>query len=93
MSGVVHLVTVSLSAFDTLSGVAELVYSLDKGITWHLYMKLIIIIQDVVNTISYRSTDDAENMEAIQTLNFNMDTFALKIKVILPEDGGEMIEG
>ncbi|MBP1963226.1 DUF7594 domain-containing protein [Paenibacillus aceris] len=70
----IHPVTVSLSVYDDLSGVADTTYSLDNGATWNLYTTPVTVNQDGVNTILYHSTDKAGNEEVVHTLSLNLDT-------------------
>jgi hypothetical protein len=77
----VHPVTVTLSASDNLSGVAKTEYSLDGGGTWQSYTNPVTFDQDGKYTVSYRSTDNAGNVEASQTISFNLDTTAPGITV------------
>jgi hypothetical protein len=72
----VHPVTVTLSTYDNLSGVAKTEYSLDGGTTWQSYTNPVMFNQDGKYTVSYRSTDNAGNVEAPQTVSFNLDTTA-----------------
>ncbi|MFC5450084.1 OmpL47-type beta-barrel domain-containing protein [Paenibacillus aestuarii] len=77
----VHPVTVTLNAADNLSGVAKMEYSLDGGKTWETYTAPLTYSQDSKYTISYRSTDNAGNVEATKTIGFNLDANAPTITV------------
>ncbi|MFC5451635.1 OmpL47-type beta-barrel domain-containing protein [Paenibacillus aestuarii] len=77
----INPVTVSLSATDNLSGVAKTEYSLDGGKEWKNYTGAIIFNQDNKYMMSYRSTDKAGNVEAPQTLSFNLDMIAPAITI------------
>jgi hypothetical protein len=77
----VHPVTVTLSAYDNLSGVAKTEYSLDSGSTWQSYSNSVTLNQDSKYTVSYRSTDNAGNVEAGKTISFNLDATAPTITV------------
>jgi hypothetical protein len=72
----VHPVTVTLNTYDELSGVAKTEYSLDDGATWQTYASAVTLSQDGKYTFSYRSTDNAGNVEAVKTISFNLDTTA-----------------
>ncbi|RTE08370.1 OmpL47-type beta-barrel domain-containing protein [Paenibacillus whitsoniae] len=63
-------VTMTLSA----SGKAE--YSLNGGDTWQSYTSPISLEQDGVHVIHYRSTNDAGNIGAVQTVTVNIDKTA-----------------
>lgn len=69
-------VTITLSATDALSGVTETQYSLDNGQTWQPYTAAFTISSEGANTVSYRSTDRAGNVEAAQTLTVKIDKSA-----------------
>lgn len=69
-------VTVTLSTYDRVSGVAETVYSLNNGAAWNTYTRPLVFDQDGPYTISYRSTDVAGNVEAIKTASLRIDTTA-----------------
>jgi hypothetical protein len=71
-----HAVTVSFSASDNLSGTAKTEYSLDGGSTWQSYTNPVAFNQDGKYTVSYRSTDNAGNVEAAKTISFNLDSTA-----------------
>ncbi|MCJ8011516.1 glycoside hydrolase N-terminal domain-containing protein [Paenibacillus sp. KQZ6P-2] len=77
----VHPVTLKLSATDDASGVSKTEYSLDDGTTWQSYTSEITFEKDGVNTISYRSTDNAGNVEEPQNISINLDTTAPAITV------------
>lgn len=74
-------VTVSFSAADNLSGAAKTEYSLDGGSTWLTYTAPVTLSQDNKYTVSYRSTDNAGNVEAARTISFNLDQAAPTITV------------
>jgi GH43 family beta-xylosidase len=80
-------VTVSLSATDQLTSVAESVYSLDGGTTWQTYTAPITFSQDGTYTVTYRSSDIAGNEEIAKAVSFKLDTKAPKIEVAIPGDG------
>jgi hypothetical protein len=62
--------------YDNLSGVAKTEYSLDGGATWQPYASAITIDKEGKNTVSYRSTDNAGNIETVKTVNVNLDLTA-----------------
>ncbi|NOU85992.1 hypothetical protein GC102_09410 [Paenibacillus sp. LMG 31460] len=77
----VHPVTVSLNAYDALSGAAKTEYSLDDRATWQRYTAPVTLNQDSKYTLSYRSTDIAGNVETAKTISFNLDTIAPTITI------------
>jgi hypothetical protein len=83
-----HPVTVTLSAIDDLSGVAKTEISLDDGTTWQNYTGSLSINEDGKYTISYRSTDNAGNVEAAKTVSFQLDSTAPAITVAAPGENG-----
>jgi hypothetical protein len=68
-------VTISLSATDNQegSGVAKTEYSLDNGATWIAYTTSFTISNEGTTTISYKSTDNAGNIESVQPLTIKID--------------------
>ncbi|OIB02037.1 hypothetical protein AK95_03785 [Paenibacillus sp. LC231] len=72
----VQPVTLSLAAEDSLSKVTESVYSLDGGSSWQPYTGPVTFSEDDKYTISYRSKDDAGNVEPAKMIEFNLDTEA-----------------
>jgi hypothetical protein len=72
----VHAVTVSFNVYDNLSGVAKTEYSLDGGSTWQVYTAPVTLSQDSEYSLSYRSTDNAGNVEEGKTIGFNLDATA-----------------
>jgi hypothetical protein len=67
-------VTVSLTATDNVTGAAKTEYSLNGGTTWQTYTAPVTVSQDGQHTVSYRSTDNAGNVEAVKTISFNLDS-------------------
>ncbi|MFC5449803.1 glycoside hydrolase family 2 TIM barrel-domain containing protein [Paenibacillus aestuarii] len=66
-------VTITLTASDDLSGVANTQYSIDNGQNWISFINPISITQDGLNTIEYRSKDRVGNIEAAKTLILPID--------------------
>jgi len=60
-------VTVTLTATDDLSGVANTYYSLDGGATWLTYTSTFIITTEGTTTIQYYSVDNWGNTETTKT--------------------------
>ncbi|MBB6673447.1 OmpL47-type beta-barrel domain-containing protein [Cohnella nanjingensis] len=79
----VHPVSVTLSVYNNLSGAAKTEYSLDGGSTWQSYTNPVMFSQDGKYAVSYRSTDHAGNVEAPQTIRFNLDTKAPSVVLTL----------
>ncbi|NOU70383.1 DUF4838 domain-containing protein [Paenibacillus sp. LMG 31458] len=77
----VNPVTVSLDVYDDLSGVARTEYSLDGGAAWLSYTSPVTFSQDGKYTISYRSIDNAGNIEMPKTVSFKLDAIAPTITV------------
>ncbi|MFD0693603.1 OmpL47-type beta-barrel domain-containing protein [Paenibacillus sp. GCM10027628] len=77
----VHPVTLSLNASDNVSGLAKTEYSLDGGTTWQNYSSPVTLNQDGKYAVSYRSTDNAGNVETPKTVSFNLDATAPTITV------------
>ena len=65
-------VTVTLTATDATSGVAETKYCLD-GSTWIPYTESFNITTEGSTTVYYNSTDHAGNVEATNTATFKID--------------------
>lgn len=68
-------VSVTLAATDNCSGVASTEYSLD-GANWQPYTGSFTISVEGTTVVSYRSTDNAGNAEAIKTLTVKIDKTA-----------------
>ncbi len=65
-------VTASLEASDDFSGVQLTEYSFD-GITWNQYSEPFTVVTEGENTIYYRSTDNAGNIESAKTAILKID--------------------
>ncbi|MDQ0972352.1 pectin methylesterase-like acyl-CoA thioesterase/lysophospholipase L1-like esterase [Neobacillus niacini] len=72
----IHDVKLSLNVSDKLSGAAKTEYSLDGGNTWKAYTKPITIDKDGKYDVSYRSVDNAGNIEEKQNISINLDANA-----------------
>lgn len=66
-------VHVTLAANDNLSKVTDTQYSLDNGKTWNTHNGEITISAEGKNTLLYRSSDLAGNMEQPKSLEINID--------------------
>ncbi|HEC35830.1 MAG TPA: hypothetical protein ENI39_04775, partial [Anaerolineae bacterium] len=66
-------VQIGLSASDAWSGVATTGYRIDGG-SWQAYGGPFTVSGDGTHTVEYRSTDNAGNVEATQTLTVRIDT-------------------
>ncbi|MFD0693401.1 OmpL47-type beta-barrel domain-containing protein [Paenibacillus sp. GCM10027628] len=76
----IHPVTVNLIA-DNQSGGILTKYNLDGGGTWQTYTGPITMNQDGKYNLSYRSSDNAGNVEAVKTVSFNLDVVAPTIGI------------
>jgi len=65
-------VNVQLSATDSLSGVAYTEYNLDNS-GWQTYTSSFLVSGEGIHTLSYRSVDNANNYENIQTIEIKID--------------------
>jgi hypothetical protein len=65
-------VKVTLAASDDLSGVAKTEYRIDAG-PWTQYAAAFTITADGAHTILYRSTDRADNVENVRSLQVGID--------------------
>jgi hypothetical protein len=72
---------VAFALLDPITGVGKSEYSLDGGGTWQTYSAPISLNQDAKYTVSYRSTDNAGNVEVVNQLSFNLDQSAPNITV------------
>ncbi|MFC5407145.1 OmpL47-type beta-barrel domain-containing protein [Cohnella soli] len=86
----VHPVTLTLSATN-VSGVASFEYSTNGGANWQPYSAPLTFGADGQYAVSYRSTHNAGNMEAVQSLTFKVDTTAPNITVTEPVNGSYSI--
>ncbi|MFB3168434.1 GDSL-type esterase/lipase family protein [Neobacillus sp. 179-C4.2 HS] len=71
-----HHVELSLNVSDKLSGAAKTEYSFDGGKTWVTYTEPITINMDGKYDVSYRSLDNAGNIEEKQNISINLDSTA-----------------
>ncbi|MFS0636815.1 hypothetical protein AB1K84_13000 [Mesobacillus foraminis] len=74
-------VKLGLTVSDILSGVAKTEYSLDGGETWKNYTEPITVNQDGKYDVSYRSVDNAGNIEETQKISINLDSTAPTIDI------------
>lgn len=76
-------VQVTLTATDEPngSGIASTTYSLDNGVTWVNYTSPFTVTGKGVHTIQYRSTDNAGNVETVQSME-------IEIHMIASRSGG-----
>jgi hypothetical protein len=66
-------VTVTLMATDNISGVSLTEYSLDGGTTWKEYVEPIVLTDDHIYTLLYRSVDIAGNVEQTKEQTIKLD--------------------
>ncbi|MCL4500176.1 MAG: hypothetical protein M1335_08085 [Chloroflexi bacterium] len=67
-------VSVSLTATDSVSGVASTLYSLDNGATWRPYEKSFAIGHEGVTSLLYKSVDRVGNVEEPRSRAIRIDT-------------------
>jgi uncharacterized lipoprotein YddW (UPF0748 family) len=68
--------TITLSANDNCSGVANIEYSIDAGQTWQPYSGSFVFNTEGTTSILYRSTDRAGNNETAKSITLKIDTTA-----------------
>jgi photosystem II stability/assembly factor-like uncharacterized protein len=74
-------VTVTFTASDNLSGIAETLYSLDAG-SWTTYTGPFLIISEGTHVLKYYSVDNAGNAENANTAQFTIE-FPLGVNVTI----------
>ncbi|MEK8128335.1 Ig-like domain-containing protein [Paenibacillus filicis] len=84
-------VTVTLSASDNVSGVAQAVYSVNNGATWTPYTAALTFDKQGAYTLLYRATDLAGNSETAKSISFNL--AATTVKVQLKDSTGNPLYG
>ncbi|NOU87603.1 DUF1080 domain-containing protein [Paenibacillus sp. LMG 31460] len=81
-----HPLFITLAAADELTAVAQTEYSLDDGTSWLPYVQSFHLEQEGVQTIRYRSTDTAGNLEAARSTTVRIDTTApVSTSILSPE--------
>jgi len=65
-------VTITLTATDTLSGIARTEYKIDSG-AWTTYAAPVVVSTEGDHTFQYRSVDRADNVETAQSLSMRID--------------------
>ncbi len=85
-------VTVTLTATDNPdgSGVASTEFSLD-GTTWSTYTNPFTITTEGTTTVSFRSTDNAGNVEETKHQDISIDKMPPVITITSPADGAEYL--
>ncbi|MEH7415022.1 hypothetical protein V7266_07010 [Neobacillus drentensis] len=73
-------ITLNLQSSDELSGVANTEYKVNGG-DWQDYTGSIGIINEGINTIQYRSTDNAGNIEEAKSVELKIDKTAPTLNV------------
>lgn len=84
-------VVMTLTASDALSGVKQLAYSTDNGAHWVQYDGPVTFSTEGLNTVLYRSVDNADNLEDAHSVSFSIDRSNPAISVTLtpsPNLGG-----
>ncbi len=72
---------VQLTASDEGAGVKATEYSMDDGVNWQLYAAPIVLAEDGVHMLQYRSIDHADNIEQPGTLTVRIDRTAPEIRI------------
>ena len=78
------VVTLSASDGPEGSGIAKTEYSFDN-ISWNTYLNPFTVFTEGINTIYYRSTDNAGNIENTLSANINIDKTPPSITILNPE--------
>jgi hypothetical protein len=73
------------------SGVLKTEYSLDNGATWQKYENPILLNQDGIYTVQYKSIDRAGNIEEEKTQIIKIDKTAPIVDYIIPEESQEFL--
>jgi len=89
-------VAISLDGADSCTGVASTEYSTDGGVTWQPYAGSFAMRREAANTILYRSTDRAGNVETAGSLTVKIDKTAPTIQLtatpsIIRENNGKPV--
>ncbi|WP_187434159.1 DUF4962 domain-containing protein [Paenibacillus methanolicus] len=84
-------VTITLTASDSLSGVAKTEISQDNGVTWQSYTAPVTFGQSGTYTLLYKSTDLAGNVEAPRQFAFTLNTNVVKVQ--LKDSQGHPLSG
>jgi hypothetical protein len=85
-------VTVTMSAYDNLSGVARTEYRIGNSGDWNIYTGPVLMTQEGTYTVQYRSTDKAGNVEDVRQQTVQIDKtppdFSLIVNGNVLNDGG-----
>ncbi|MGG1555927.1 OmpL47-type beta-barrel domain-containing protein [Paenibacillus ferrarius] len=84
-------VRVTLSSSDTGSGVAQVVYSVNNGVTWTPYSAALTFDKQGTYTLQYRATDVAGNSETVKSISFTL--AASTVRVQLKDSTGNPLSG
>jgi hypothetical protein len=76
-------VTVTLEAYDEISGVSHTLYRLDNG-DWTTYTGP-FVVSEGAHTLEYYSVDNAGNAERVNTRDLNVDLYAPDITIEKPK--------
>jgi alpha-L-arabinofuranosidase len=88
----VNPVTLTLHSTDNSSGVAKTEYSVNNGTTWQLYTSAVTFDKQGQISVTYKSTDQAGNVEPSQNLlGFTLAATAVKVK--LTDSNGNPLSG
>jgi len=87
-------VQVTLTAMDDNSGVLKTEYSLDDGNTWNIYTTPLMISEEELTTILYKTTDNAGNIEIQKEYELKIDKTAPEAKIYFDKDNLKLkVEG
>ncbi|OCT12068.1 hypothetical protein A8709_29890 [Paenibacillus pectinilyticus] len=84
-------VTVTLSASDNVSGIDQIVYSVNNGATWTPYTAALTFDKQGTYTLQYRAIDLAGNSETAKSISFNLAATAVKVQ--LKDSTGNPLSG
>ncbi|CAM3404283.1 polysaccharide lyase family 8 super-sandwich domain-containing protein [Marinicrinis lubricantis] len=88
--------SVTLEVYDDRSGPSSLSYSMDHGVTWHVYEQPVVNIPIHIDgdyTLLYLSTDRAGNMENEKSVHFRLDQTAPQVLLNIAEEAVFSNEG
>lgn len=87
----INPVTVTLSASDIVSGVGQVAYSVNNGVTWTPYTAALTFDKQGAYMLQYRATDLAGNSETAKSISFNLAATAVKVQ--LKDSTGNPLSG
>ncbi|NRF95946.1 hypothetical protein HQN89_34630 [Paenibacillus frigoriresistens] len=87
----VNPVTVTLIGSDSLSAVVKTEFSLDNGTSWQLYTSPVTFDKQGQISLTYKSTDQAGNVEPPQHTGYTLAATAVKVQ--FKDSGGNPLSG